>query len=219
MDDRVLALCELSNDLVFQKIPRERLAYYVDASLAAGRDAAEQFRGRDVGEVYRERGVAIDYAGSGKSGYGVILRGQSVMSKEGCRVEVYRDSINELAAHSAWEGGALTPEEATQAHLAHELFHIWEYQEGRSIVQELEPVVSASLLGWKRKSHVNRCCEVAAHAFAKELLGLPVLPNFYDYLYLIRTGKMDQEAFDGMIERMTALLDSASRKDPCDKEG
>ena len=77
MDDRVLALCELSNDLLFHKIPRERLAYYVDASLEAGRNAARLFLGQDVRELYRQNGIEIRYAGSGKQNYGVILRGQS----------------------------------------------------------------------------------------------------------------------------------------------
>ncbi len=40
MDDRILAACELSNDLIFQKIPKDRLAYYIDVPLAAGRKAA-----------------------------------------------------------------------------------------------------------------------------------------------------------------------------------
>ena len=44
MDDRILAMCELSNDLLFQKIPPERMAYYVDGALEAGRAAAGRRR-------------------------------------------------------------------------------------------------------------------------------------------------------------------------------
>ena len=149
MDDRVLALCELSNDLLFHKIPRE-----------------------------------------------------SVMEEARCEVVVYQDSIRELAAHSAWEGRSLTPEQALDVHLAHEFFHIWEYRERRSIAEELEPVVSMSFLGLRRRVHINRCGEIAAHAFAKELLGLPFLPNFYDYRYLIDTGAMTQADMDHLIARM-----------------
>lgn len=202
MDDRVLALCELSNDLLFHKIPRERLAYYVDASLEAGRNAARLFLGQDVRELYRQNGIEIRYAGSGKQNYGVILRGQSVMEEARCEVVVYQDSIRELAAHSAWEGRSLTPEQALDVHLAHEFFHIWEYRERRSIAEELEPVVSMSFLGLRRRVHINRCSEIAAHAFAKELLGLPFLPNFYDYRYLIDTGAMAQADMDHLIARM-----------------
>lgn len=205
MDDQVLALCELSNDLLFHKIPRERLAYYADASLDAGRCAARQFAGQSVQALYERGGIGIRYAGSGKQNYGVILRGQCVMGRDRCMVDVYLDSIRELAAHSGWEGRSLTPEQALEVHLAHEFFHIWEYREGRSIAEELEPVTSAAFLGLRRKSQISRCSEVAAHAFAKELLGLPVLPNFYDYRYLIDTGAMTQADFDGLIARMAEL--------------
>ena len=51
MEDRILAMCELSNDLLFHKIPRERLGYYVDAALEAGRSAATCFSGRSIREL------------------------------------------------------------------------------------------------------------------------------------------------------------------------
>ena len=206
MDDRILAMYELSNDLLFQKIPSGRLAYYVDSSLAAGRAAAGQYRGADIRTLYRDNGIQIHAGGSGKKGYGVILRGQATMSPAECSVELYPDSIEELARHSAWEGRRLTAEEATDVHLAHEFFHIWEYRCGESIVEELEPVISFSLLGFQRKSHINRCGEIAAHAFAKELLGLPCLPNLYDYLYLIETEKMKRADFEALCGRMERLL-------------
>lgn len=62
MEDRILAMCELSNDLLFHKIPRERLGYYVDASLEAGRSAAKCFSGRSIRELYEEYGIAIRHA-------------------------------------------------------------------------------------------------------------------------------------------------------------
>lgn len=206
MEDRVLALCELSNDLLFHKIPPQRLEYYVNESLRAGRQTAALFAGKPIRELYQDNGIAIVYAGSGKQSYGVILRGQSVMSDEGCSVEVYQESIDALASHSGWEGGGISPQEALDIHLAHEFYHIWEYRNHRSIVEELDPVTRFQILGFRRSAHIRRCEEVAAHAFAKELLGLPVLPNFYDYLYLMGTGKMTQTAFRELAERMTALL-------------
>lgn len=206
MDDRVLAMCELSGDLLFHKIPRNRLEYYVDGSLCAGRGAAALYSGQRIQDLYRDSGIQIRYAGSGKQNYGVLLRGQSVMGKDGCSVEVYQDSIEALAASSAWDGSRLTPEEALETHLAHEFFHIWEYRNGLSITDKLEPIVSLRVLGFQRTSHIYKCGEIAAHAFAKELLGLPFLPNFYDYLYLMNTGKMTRSAFDELLRDMTARL-------------
>lgn len=214
MDDRILALCELSNDLLFHKISKERLPYYINASLDAGRSIAQQFKGQDIKELYRRNNIEIHHTGSGKQNYGVVLRGQSVMNETHCSVDIYQDSIRELAAHSSWAGSSLTQEQALDIHLAHEFFHIWEYRERRSIVDALEPVVSASFFGLQRKAHINRCGEIAAHAFAKELLVLPFLPNFYDYRYLIDTGAMNQNDFDNLIIRMATLWNDAIQKNP-----
>lgn len=206
MDDRVLAMCELSNDLLFQKIPRERLGYYVDRSLKAGREAARKFAGKEIRELYAEYGVKILQAGTGRKNYGVILRGQAVLDPKGCSVEVYQDSIKALAARSEWKGITLTPKQALDIHLAHEFYHIREYLEHSSIAEELDSITRFSFLGLGFTAHIQRCSEIAAHAFAKELLNLQVLPNLYDYLYLIDTGKMSSSAFDELTAQMTALL-------------
>lgn len=206
MDDRTLALCELSGDLLFHKIPKERLAYYVDASLEAGRKAAEPFLNQSIRQLYGEHGISIEEKGSARQGCGVLLRGQAVMAASGCSVEIYRDSIQELAAYSAWHGTTLSTDEALEVHLAHEFFHILEYRSGTTVADTLAPVERFSLLGWKPTAHITRCCEIAAHAFAKELLGLPALPNLYDYLYLMGTGHLSREAFDEKLARMEALL-------------
>lgn len=213
MDDRVLALCELSNDMLFHKIPQAQLPQYVDESLAVGKEAAQALAGRDILDLYRESGIAIQEKPSGKGQFGVILRGQATLSKEGCQVEVYQESIQALADHS---GGAGEPplsfEEAFRVHLAHEYFHFLEYQRGKTVAEELPDVVTLTFLGFQRKAKINRCSEVAAHAFAQTLLGLPHLPNLYDYRYLLDTGAMTQEAFEGLIGKMEAALDGAEEK-------
>ena len=157
MEDRILAMCELSNDLLFHKIPRERLGYYVDASLEAGRSAAKCFSGRSIRELYEEYGIAIRHAGSGNGSFGVTLRGQAVLSETECAVEVYDESIRTLAESSRYQERTLTTDEALDAHLAHEFFHFWEFHEHSSIVDRLEDVTSFSLFGWKRTAHIHRC--------------------------------------------------------------
>lgn len=213
MEDRILAMCELSNDLLFQKIPRERLGYYVDAALEAGRSAAKRFFGRNIRELYEENGIAIHHTGSGAGSFGVTLRGQAILSETECAVEIYDESIRMLAQSSCYQGRTLTTEEALEAHLAHEFFHFWEFHEHSSIEERLESVTSFSLFGWKRTAHIHRCGEIAAHAFAKEIAALPELPNLYDYLYLIYTGKMTSAQFDALLARMRAMLGADEGKD------
>lgn len=213
MDDRILALCELSNDMLFHKIPQDQLSQYVDASLDAGRKAAQSLAGRDILGLYRESGITILEKPSGKGQFGIILRGQATLSREGCQVEVYSESIQSLAAHSGGAGEAtLSFEEALRIHLAHEYFHFLEYQQGKSVAEELPDVVTLSFLNFHRRAKITRCSEVAAHAFAQTLLGLPHLPNLYDYHYLLDTGAMTQKAFDALLKRMEAALNGVLSK-------
>ncbi|MFI3212561.1 MAG: hypothetical protein R3Y24_04385 [Eubacteriales bacterium] len=206
MDVRALALCELSNDLLYHKIEKDKLSQYVDLPLAKGKEIAQKFAGQDIEELYKEYGIKIKYSKSGKKSYGVILRGQVTMSKSECEVEIYTESIEQLAKFSHWNGISLTYEEALHVHLAHEFYHFWEYKNKISILDDLPKVERFSFLGMKKYCKINRGCEVAAHAFAMELLGLPTLPSYYDYMYLMQTGNMKEEDFQSLIKKMQDLL-------------
>ena len=207
MDDNALALCELSNDLVYAKIPKDKLWYYISHSLEAGRDLAKEYQGNDIMTLYRENHIQINYLDKSTEKFGVMLRGNAVLSQKGCSVELYRESISLLAAHSRVEGGALLDyDTALWIHLAHEFYHYLEFKNGTTISMQLEPVKTINTKLFVRKAHVKRCEEIAAHAFAKELLKLPVLPNYYDYLYLIDCGKMTQIQFESMLKKNSELL-------------
>ena len=67
-------------------------------------------------------------------------------------------------------------------------------------MEKLEKVVTLRLLNFTRKARILRCSEIAANSFAKELLQLKELPNVYDYIYLINSGKMSKEQFIHMIK-------------------
>ena len=140
-----------------------------------------------------------------KSPFGVALRGMATMSPKGCTVEIYEESIADMAR---WCG--MDQDLAERIHLAHEFFHFLEYQRRPFFLEKLEPVVTARLLGYARKAAINRCSEAAAHAFAKTLLGLERLPNYYDYVYLIAIGKMTQEAFEEKLGLYADMLGGAA---------
>jgi hypothetical protein len=204
VDDRPLALCELSLDLLFGKIPQAKIPYFTDGSLQAGHDAAKAFLGANVRDLCKERGIAIRTRKGGNSAFGVTLRGLSEMGPDGFKIEIYEDSLASMAETCGFEYA-----QAESAHLAHEFFHFLECESGTPVPQRLGKVETFRLLGLTRKAYINRASEAAAHAFAKTLLGLPVLPNYYDYLYLISNGKMTQETFDLKIKEMERLLASA----------
>jgi len=207
IDTRIMALCELSQDLLFHKIPPDRLGYYVNESLLAGERAAREFSGRDINELYHQHNIEIEFKEKSALALSVTLRGQAIMGKDKCKVVVYTDSIKALTTNSEYDGmPAMDYDLALKIHLAHEFFHFWEYKTDTSIVESLDSVITFRLFGFSRRAKINCCGEIAAHSFVKNLLALPCLPNLYDYLYLIGNGKMTKEAFDNKIARLRAHL-------------
>lgn len=203
--DEVLALCEISNDLLYHKIPNEKLAYYIKESLEIGRKTAKEFLKRDILDLCEENKIMIEYIRESKKTYGVSYRAQVEMDKRHTKICLYEGSIRELAKNSGYEGRkALTYEEALKIHLGHEFFHYLEYTNKDFVPDRLEEIVTMRLLTFKRKARIQRCSEVAAHAFAKELLGLKELPNVYDYIYLVNSGKMKRDYFAGMLKEKEA---------------
>lgn len=205
ISDHVLGMFELSNDLLYHKIPPERRSYYVSESLRLGREAAIRLAADgdgDVSRLYEKAGITITYQDKSGQNYGVSFRAQSEYDKNGeARVMIYTGSIRELANHShvsLCDGEeqipALDEDTALKVHLAHEYFHYLEFQNG-FVSDSLEQVALTRILKWRRMGGILRASEIAAHAFAKELLGLPVLPNYYDYAYLCAEKKIRREDF------------------------
>ena len=203
--DEVLALCEISNDLLYHKIPKEKLAYYIKESMDIGRETAKKYLKRDIFNLCQENKIEIEYIRESKKTYGISYRAQVEMDKKHTKICIYEGSIRELAKNSGYEGRkALTYEEALKIHLSHEFFHFLEYINSNFVPDRLEEIVTMKLLTFTRKARIQRCSEIAAHAFAKELLGLKELPNVYDYIYLVNSGKMKKDYFAGMLKEKEA---------------
>lgn len=210
--DEVLALCELSNDLLYHKIPEEKLLYYIRESLREGKEAAMIYQGLDIQELCKENKIEIAYIKESKKSYGVSFRAQTEMDNKHCKIWIFEGSIRELSKNSSSNGRkGITYEEALNIHLAHEFFHYLEYSKEGFIADKLEPILRINLPFLKKKAQLLKCSEIAAHAFAKELLGLSELPNIYDYLYLIHTGQMKENEFLNIINnheiRLSSILD------------
>lgn len=207
--DEVLALCELSNDLLYHKIPKEKLAYYIKESLRQGREAAKAYQGKDILALCEENRIEIEYIKESKKTYGVSFRAQAEMDKKHTKIWLYEGSIKELAKNSGYEERkTLTYEEALKIHLSHEFFHYLEYSSQHFVAEQLEEVVTLQLPFFTRKARIQRSSEVAAHAFAKEFLGLKELPNIYDYIYLINSNKMKKDQFLQMVKGFEVDLEN-----------
>lgn len=231
IQDKIMGMFELSNDLLYQKIPQERRWYYIEESLQIGREAAQRlmkesdFEG--IHDLYQTAQIEIEYLEESGKTYGVAFRAQSEFDREGnAKVLIYKGSIRELSEHSNCmpeelvpEVSGITMEKALEIHLAHEFFHYLEYHSSEikdektmkyhslGVVSEyLDSIESMRIFGWKRNSKILRCSEIAAHAFAKTMTGIEVLPNYYDYCYLTATGKIRAEDFQAMLETYKDLL-------------
>lgn len=207
-NDRVLAMCELSNDLLFNKIKSEKYIYYIDGSLSAGASAAQLYKGQNIHDLYKSNGIDIEYSDEKNIFSGVEFRAQVTMDKNKKSVKLYRKSIDELAKMSTLDNQTISLSRAIDIHLCHEFYHYLEYCSSNSIVEKLDSIVTMKIGPFERKAHINRCSEIAAHSFAKEMLELDYLPNVYDYIYLINSKKMTQDDFNKLIEKYNEALNN-----------
>lgn len=234
ISDEVLAMFELSNDLLIGKVSKERYPYYVRESLKLGREAARRVKEMwtalggtagtvDIFRLYEEAQIEIVYEEKSGEKYGVSFRAQSEYAKDGsASVMIYRQSIAELAGHSRSGGQTveLTEDMALKIHLAHEYFHYLEYHSSDILDEKtrklynygfvsdyLEQVELTKIFGRRRTGGILRCSEIAAHAFAKELTGIEVLPNYFDYVYLMAEGRLSEADFSSQVQRFEGYFE------------
>lgn len=202
LDDRSLAFAELKNDLLFHKIPKEKVSYYVDGSLFIGRSKAAQYIGRDLKTICRENGVNVEIVNKSGKFYGVRFRAEISFSKKENRIKIYKESLIELmntCNKADLFNFKLTYKDVFNIHLAHEFYHYLEYKEKQHTNELLGPITTMNFGFFKNKATITKCSEIAAHSFCKEVLGLKYLPNIYDYLYLIELGQITFTDFKEMV--------------------
>lgn len=177
----VLAFGELSQDLLFHKIETRKVQEYLSKSMEIGYNIAEKYKYNDIFDMYKQNEIEIEYSENNGDYYGVKFRAQFEFdNNKSSKVIIYKDSIKELA-----EVSGISEELSLKIHLCHEFFHYYELFHEKVVSNELEPVVVIKLFNLKKKARINKCSEIAAHAFTKKMIGLKYLPNYYDYKYLI----------------------------------
>ncbi|MDK2966219.1 hypothetical protein [Lacrimispora sp.] len=206
--DEVLGLCELTNDLLYHKIPKDKVCFYIEESLKIGKSSALPYKGRDIIDICKESGIEIEFLKESKKMYGVSFRAQVEMSQKQTKIWIYKGSLEDLAKNSKYDGRKpISYQDALRIHLCHEFFHYLEYQQNRFVSGILPKIITLQVFGLKIERSINRCSEIAAHAFARELLQLEELPNIYDYIYLINSGQMKENHFFEMIRSYEKMLE------------
>lgn len=200
-DDRFLAYLELRKDTFFHKIPTEKIRYYIDGALAYGKQLAVTVDFVDSSELCDRLGVMVIKEITGKT---ETVRGTLELVKNKKTIRMYQQSLRQVARDHN-----ITLAQLEEAVLLHELFHLLEEQT-RSTTEQLERVETMQFLGFKRTAAVRQTREIAAHAFVKERMQLPFLPNYWDYSWDVedkRESLLAIEEFRSVMEKSVAGLE------------
>ena len=200
-DDRFLAYLELRKDTFFHKIPTEKIRYYIDGALAYGKQLAVTADFVDPSELCDRLGVMVIKEITGKT---ETVRGTLERAKNKKTIRMYQQPLRQIA-----HDHNITLAQLEEAVLLHELFHLLEEQT-RSTTEQLERVETMQFLGFKRTAAVRQTREIAAHAFVKERMQLPFLPNYWDYSWDVedtRESLLAIEEFRSVMEKSVAGLE------------
>ncbi|MBE9917455.1 hypothetical protein G8C92_25920 [Paenibacillus donghaensis] len=206
LSDEVLGCMELRQDPLFHKIPPANIPYYVHESLQAGRLAAAAYKGHGIRELCRNNGLHYEITEASGKFHNVSFRAQIDFAKKPPEIILYASSLKGMQTVCKDVLGELSGTAETDLdllvdiHLAHEFYHWLEYRDKVFTNEKLETIEVFKLGPFTKKSSVVQCCEIAAHAFCKELLDLPCLPNLLDYAYLIREMQLPAEEFLQQID-------------------
>ncbi|KJB87681.1 hypothetical protein AZ66_11865 [Paenibacillus sp. E194] len=206
LTDEVLGCMELRQDPLFHKLPPEKIPYYVRESLQAGRLAAATYKGLGIRGMCRDAGLRYEITEASGKFHNVSFRAQIDFTKTTPEIILYASSLEGMRTvcqeilGERFSRSAADLDLLVDIHLAHEFYHWLEYREQIFTNEKLERIEVFKLGPYTRKSSVVQCCEIAAHAFCKELLGLPFLPNLLDYAYMIREQQLATGDFMEQIQ-------------------
>ncbi len=211
--DDILGYAELSRDMLAHRIPPKQRRYYVEEALQIGKQQAQKYQWlyhHDLRALCQDRNIKIHLEErSGKLGK-MRFRAQFEWSTTEKKIILYRSSLQELQRCTTIlpSSQPCTLEQMINIHLAHELFHAIECDEIGQTYEQLEPINTFKLGRFQRKAFVTRTSEIAAHAFCKEWMNLPWLPNLLDYAHFMYTDSLSQQDFDYQLQQWTAELDA-----------
>lgn len=194
--NRMLAWLDLRNDAVFNKIPPVKYRYYLENALAAGVTAAQEFAGQSIRDLYLQHSIDIQYDKGDGLFFTVQFRAQFEFSvkKNIRRVTLYQPSLESLQRSCG-----LPLDKIIDIHLAHEFFHFLEYSRQKPVGETLDKVCNVAIGPLRCYSTVAATSEIAAHRFCQLLNNLDYYPSYYDFLWLVESGKQTAQERDELF--------------------
>ena len=207
--ERELALAQAMAEPSLLRADKDDLPPFVDACLAAGRDRAAQWRGADPQGALAGLGYVVRRTGGlspgSRPGFHLCAMTRAGADGAGGTVELYVDEVAAKRRALAELGVVLGEEELLRMHLAHELYHALEFSHGPMTPEAVPPVSVLGLFGLRERRPAC-ASEIAAHAFARQLTGIPICPQRVDALALMGEGSLSQEGFLAQLRRVQRAL-------------
>lgn len=184
LSNDVLSILELREDLLFHKLNKDQVKYYIDESRSLGHKLAQDFKNRDIEDVLKKNNVEVIMKESAP-GKGLGLRAEIHFDKNTKKITIYKNSMKQIHEVLKKSGINISEKQVFNIHLAHEFYHFLEFRDSKYTNEQLEKVVCFSLGPIKRRSTILRTRELAAHEFCREFLNLKFHPKILDYMFLI----------------------------------
>ena len=179
-----LGLLALSSDVQFHRIPEAQRGEWVEQALQDGRYLAEracQQWGSDPFVVAARCNLPI-MESHAEAGFGrTVIYAEYAVSPPS--ITLYTPAIRRLdaliAKQSRFDWGI---ERTTPVFLAHELYHHFDCMRGKEALIHRHRVSILKLGRWTWSAGLSTLPEIAAGAFAQQLLGLAFHPKLLDDL-------------------------------------
>lgn len=201
LNDEILSFLELKEDIVFHKIPKNKIKYFINEASAIGREEAKKYKESTLEDLLKENGVEVIIKETCPTKK-LDIRGEIIFDKKEKKITIYKNSLEQLYKSLNDSGLKVSRDNVYEIHLAHEFYHFLEFKNKKNTNELLEKVETISIGAIKRKSSILKTREIAAHSFCKELLNLKFHPKLMDYLFLIETKRLDKNDFKRYIAEL-----------------
>lgn len=184
-----LGLLALSSDVQFHRIPEAERGEWVELALQDGRWLAQQACqrwGADPFVIAGRCNVPIIESHTEAGFAGTVIYAEYAVSPPS--ITLYTPAIRRLdaqiAKQSHFDWGI---ERTTPVFLAHELYHHFDCMRGKEALIRQHRVSILKLGRWTWTAGLSTLPEIAAGAFAQQLLGLAFHPKLLDVLVTERS--------------------------------
>lgn len=208
--DKVMTLAELKEDRMYEKIPEDKIGYYVNSTIEIGEKAAEsilnEYQGKDIFQICKEKEIKININTEEYKFEVIKLRGKYNKNKQ--EIDLYDKSMKNMMKNfqNVKIGKILSYSELKKILVTHELYHYLEYEEIGATEEKLSMINVLKFPFRRTKSQIIKTSDMSAHIFCKKLLNLAYHPKLIDYYYFIGKGYIDFQFLENYLNELDNFI-------------